>query len=257
MDALEGLLEIALAAEPRAPLLRQLLDLAATGGLERNAIRQLVPEGQRAPTQDAYLTCVAAALADHALTPEELSALRMLRTALGIQDRELIVERRIDAQRISADVMRSILIDRVVDEEEEGYQVALQEALAVSYDDFAELSEEPLREVLTAALGELDPLGLGLTDEGYRKFELQALRLRNFLKLDLRSGSPGDWGRQIPPHLKDAVWRRDGGRCVRCESQEHLQFAHIIPLGKGGANTYRNIELLCAICGRAKSDQIG
>ncbi|MDP7536025.1 MAG: HNH endonuclease [Candidatus Poseidoniia archaeon] len=31
----------------------------------------------------------------------------------------------------------------------------------------------------------------------------------------------------------------------------------MIPVSKGGANTYRNIQLLCEVCNREKSDNIG
>ena len=62
--------------------------------------------------------------------------------------------------------------------------------------------------------------------------------------------------RPIPQDVKDAVWRRDEGRCVQCGSNENLEFDHIIPISKGGANTYRNIQLLCEPCNRSKSDRI-
>jgi len=61
----------------------------------------------------------------------------------------------------------------------------------------------------------------------------------------------------IPQDVQDLVWNRDGGKCVLCGSQENLEFDHIIPVSKGGANTYRNLQLLCQNCNRSKSDKIG
>ena len=63
--------------------------------------------------------------------------------------------------------------------------------------------------------------------------------------------------RTIPDDVKDAVWRRDEGKCTQCGSNENLEFDHIIPHSKGGANTKRNIQLLCESCNRKKSDKIG
>lgn len=57
----------------------------------------------------------------------------------------------------------------------------------------------------------------------------------------------------IPKDVMDAVWRRDQGRCIQCNSQRNLEFDHIIAVSLGGANTYRNIQLLCQDCNRAKS----
>ena len=63
--------------------------------------------------------------------------------------------------------------------------------------------------------------------------------------------------RRITQGVKDKVWNRDGGKCVECGSNEKLEFDHIIPHSKGGANTYRNIQLLCEPCNRSKSAKIG
>lgn len=63
--------------------------------------------------------------------------------------------------------------------------------------------------------------------------------------------------RRISQSTMDKVWRRDEGKCVECGSNENLEFDHIIPFSKGGANTYRNIQLLCQNCNRSKSDKIG
>jgi len=61
----------------------------------------------------------------------------------------------------------------------------------------------------------------------------------------------------IPQDVMDKVWNRDGGRCVKCGSQENLEFDHIIPVSKGGATTYRNLQLLCKKCNLEKSNSIG
>ena len=56
--------------------------------------------------------------------------------------------------------------------------------------------------------------------------------------------------------IQNQVWNRDGGRCVRCGSNEKIEFDHIIPHSKGGADTYRNLQLLCETCNRSKGATI-
>jgi TPR repeat protein len=60
----------------------------------------------------------------------------------------------------------------------------------------------------------------------------------------------------ISSQVRREVWRRDGGACVKCGSRRNLEYDHIVPVSKGGSNTARNIELLCEVCNRAKSDII-
>lgn len=60
----------------------------------------------------------------------------------------------------------------------------------------------------------------------------------------------------IPEAVKLFVWQRDGGRCVSCGSQEHLEYDHIIPVARGGSSTERNVQLLCEACNRAKGARI-
>jgi len=60
----------------------------------------------------------------------------------------------------------------------------------------------------------------------------------------------------IPDDVKIFVWKRDGGRCVRCGSAKNLEFDHVIPLSKGGSNTARNIQLLCEKCNREKGGDL-
>jgi hypothetical protein len=60
----------------------------------------------------------------------------------------------------------------------------------------------------------------------------------------------------IPAHIRTLVWERDRGRCVQCGSIVDLEFDHIIPLSKGGSNTERNIQLLCAKCNLEKGSEV-
>lgn len=71
------------------------------------------------------------------------------------------------------------------------------------------------------------------------------------------AGAKLDLSREaIPERVRIFVWRRDGGKCVRCGSNERLEFDHIIPVSEGGSNTERNIQLLCEPCNRSKSATI-
>lgn len=61
----------------------------------------------------------------------------------------------------------------------------------------------------------------------------------------------------IPKEVVDAVWNRDGGKCVYCGSTKNLHLDHIIPFSKGGATTVENLQLLCEKCNLQKSNKIG
>ena len=74
---------------------------------------------------------------------------------------------------------------------------------------------------------------------------------------ELYGGIPSDDKRvSIPDEIKQYVWQRDKGQCVKCQSHEDLEFDHIIPVSKGGSNTARNIQVFCQGCNRSKSDEV-
>ena len=62
--------------------------------------------------------------------------------------------------------------------------------------------------------------------------------------------------RYISPQLRQSVWNKCGGMCVQCHSRSLLEYDHIIPIAKGGATSFANLQILCRSCNRHKSDHI-
>lgn len=63
--------------------------------------------------------------------------------------------------------------------------------------------------------------------------------------------------RIIPSEVKQAVWKRDGGKCLLCGSKENLHFDHDLPFSKGGTSlTAKNVRLLCIKHNLQKSGRI-
>lgn len=53
--------------------------------------------------------------------------------------------------------------------------------------------------------------------------------------------------RLIPTSVKVEVWKRDGGKCIKCGASDNLHFDHDIPYSRGGSSKVsKNIQLLCA-----------
>jgi hypothetical protein len=93
--------------------------------------------------------------------------------------------------------------------------------------------------------------------DGKRNVFVFSLKLSD--KQDVEMITPIDLAhtRLISSEVKKEVWKRDGGKCVICESTKNLHFDHDLPFSKGGTSlTSKNISLLCAKCNLAKSDKI-
>lgn len=75
-------------------------------------------------------------------------------------------------------------------------------------------------------------------------------------KFQTSAGFSSDLTRHIPDTVRREVWHRDGGKCVRCDAMDYLEYDHVIPHSKGGANTVSNVQILCRRCNNQKSDRI-
>jgi len=87
-------------------------------------------------------------------------------------------------------------------------------------------------------------------DRDYQRIQREVETLENVERIESSSREV------IPEAVRLFVWRRDSGRCVKCGSQQRLEFDHVIPISSGGSNTERNIQLLCQSCNRSKGATI-
>jgi len=105
--------------------------------------------------------------------------------------------------------------------------------------------------------GFFDLIDFQVKHDGKRNVYVFSLKLSD--KQDIETNSQIDLAhtRLISSEIKKEVWKRDGGKCVICESIKNLHFDHNLPFSKGGTSlTVKNIRLLCAKCNLAKSDKI-
>ncbi len=64
---------------------------------------------------------------------------------------------------------------------------------------------------------------------------------------------------RIPPEVKKYVLQRDKYQCRSCGKttvEINLTIDHIIPLARGGQNDISNLQTLCFVCNRQKTDNI-
>lgn len=73
------------------------------------------------------------------------------------------------------------------------------------------------------------------------------IRLKKFHNI------PTIYGKDKKPSAMD-IFRRDNYRCVYCGSNEELTIDHVLPVSKGGGNTWQNLVTACLPCNRYKGD---
>lgn len=61
---------------------------------------------------------------------------------------------------------------------------------------------------------------------------------------------------KIPRGLRQAVYERDGYRCVECRVVDDLTLDHIWPWSRGGEDTFENLRTLCRPCNSRKGSRV-
>ena len=191
-------------------------------------------------------------LKDNLISDEELKSIRFLKLLFDIDEGEFVNDKELSKEvssiiKLQLDMMYKD--DNYIDKDESIHKVNLQEAFGLNYDEFAQLSNQAALDALERGADWID-LDTFITGDEFEKWS-------NGDSLDSITDSFDGRIRHISQDVKDSVWNRDGGVCVECGSNDSIEFDHIIPFSKGGANTYRNIQLLCESCNRSKSDKIG
>ena len=207
---------------------------------------------------DFLLYFLGECLKDHKITGGEIAALEELRALLDIQDGDLYNKRKDEIRKLLASQIDWMEDDFRITRTEELYLVDLQRIFDLSYDQLLELTRPHVTEILNNLY-----LQFSIAPREDIAFQIdqlkQAFCMIHYIPFESPSKEGADQvaDRMIPQSVKDAVWRRDEGKCAVCNSQKNLEFDHIIPFSLGGANTYRNVQLLCQNCNRTKSASIG
>jgi hypothetical protein len=98
-------------------------------------------------------------------------------------------------------------------------------------------------------LTEIEASDKGLTllfDQTTEKDRLQRDRLQHDL---VASSQPLDQRLQfIPEAVRTAVWRRDNGKCFRCNGRDEVDLGVVTPPTHGNPPTPQNVQLLCVHC---------
>ena len=86
-------------------------------------------------------------------------------------------------------------------------------------------------------------------------FECLGFLYKRFIDHETGGGPVKVVRKVVSEKIRDAVFDKDGGRCVRCGSNEDLCLDHIVPFSRGGRTDIDNLQTLCRKCNSSKGSR--
>ncbi len=235
---------IILSIESFSDYVIDIAELIYNNELNRENIQKILDEHKIRKIEDIHeelidllLVYINLILNDHIISDNEKFNVGLLKKYFKIKEGDFYTHRYQEVEDILHRQFERIYIDNNISKEEAIHNVDLQGLFNLSYDQFDKFKENEISRAIEH--------GADITNLDTAKFPKSTIV------------SNGLQSRHISQQVKDLVWNRDNGKCRECDSNERLEFDHIIPFSKGGSNTYRNIQLLCEPCNRKKSGGIG
>lgn len=71
------------------------------------------------------------------------------------------------------------------------------------------------------------------------------IRLLNYVVFPFRKLSP----------TRENIFKRDGRRCLYCNTEKNLTIDHVLPKSRGGLNTWENLATCCSKCNVTKDSK--
>jgi hypothetical protein len=235
--------EIIISIDSFSDYIVDLAELVYTGNLDKLNIEKVLKEHNienikdiKEEILDLLIVYINLILKDHIITDIEKKNIETLKIYLKIKEGDFF-KYRPDAIEDCLNRQFELLYgDNKIESNEALYNVGLQDLFDLSYDQFDTYKEKEVRNALER--------GASIADLDTAKYP-KVFLLNNEVA-----------GRSISKQVMIDVWNRDGGKCVKCGSQDKLEYDHIIAFSKGGSNTFRNIQLLCEACNRKKKNSI-
>lgn len=108
------------------------------------------------------------------------------------------------------------------------------------------------RAIVLLVTGKAEPLDFMSGNTISIRSSLMVLLVPEHIRLTCSSGERL-W--KIPPVNRRELLKRDHHCCQYCGSNKRLTIDHIIPVSKGGKNTWDNVVIACEICNQKKGDR--
>lgn len=178
---------------------------------------------------DLLILYINFSLNDHMLSDNEKRNINLMKRLFKIQEGEFYRLRYSEIREILYKQLERIYRDDDrIDMDESLHKVDLQDIFDLSYDQMLEFKEREIRLAMErgAELGDLD-----------------TVRYPDKIKFKVL-----DDGYFLHEEIKEQVWERDGGACIKCGTTKNIGFYPVIPFGLGGSGTYRNIRVMCNKC---------